>query len=152
MGEKAEQKIYQVSTLQALSMGYSHSVITADEFIKHGDIGLGTFEAVDGEMIILDGKCYRAEEDGNVVLAESGSGVPFAVTSFFRDNEKYILRDVESIEKLKCLLDLKIEEDFGLNSMHIVRIDGVFPKICARSESAYQSQHVPLKEILQKIK
>ena len=46
--------------------------------------------------------------------------------------------------------NLKIEQDFGLNSMHIVRIDGTFAKICARSESAHRSHHVSLKEILQK--
>ena len=34
--------------------------------------------------------------------------------------------------------------------MHIVRIDGTFAKVCARSESPHRSHHVTLKEILQK--
>ena len=42
-----------------------------------------------------------------------------------------------------------IEEDFGLNSMHMVRIEGEFNKVYARSESAYESQHIELKAILQ---
>lgn len=54
------EKYYQVSTLQALALGYSKSVITVGELLKHGNLGLGTFEDVDGEMIVLDGKCYRA--------------------------------------------------------------------------------------------
>ena len=54
-------KYYQVSTLQALALGFSKSVITVKELIRHGDMGLGTFEDVDGEMIVLDGKCYRAK-------------------------------------------------------------------------------------------
>ena len=55
-------KYYQVSTLQALALGFSKSVITVGELLRHGDTGIGTFEDVDGEMIILDGKCYRAQK------------------------------------------------------------------------------------------
>ena len=54
-------KMYQVSTLQALALGYSRSVVTVGELLRHGDTGLGTFEDVDGEMIVIDGNCYRAK-------------------------------------------------------------------------------------------
>ena len=145
-----EQIMYQVSTLQALAMGYTRGVVSVDDFLQHGDIGLGTFEGVDGEMILLDGECYRALEDGTAVLAGGDMSVPFAVTTFLRQGKSFSAREVEDIEALKRLLDLKIEEDFGLNSMHVIRIDGVFSQIFARSASAYYSQHVTLKEILQK--
>ena len=150
MGNEKENRIYQVSTLQALAMGYTHSVITVEEFLKHGDIGLGTFEDVNGEMIILDGRCYRAEENGDIIEAEAKMGVPFAVTSFLQKDRQVSLKEIDSIDSLKRELDLIIEEDFGLNSIHIVRINGFFEKISARSESPYKSQHVSLKEILQK--
>jgi acetolactate decarboxylase len=143
-------KIYQVSTLQALAMGYSRSVVSVGDFLKHGDIGLGTFENVDGEMILLGGKCYRALEDGAVTEAEPDMGVPFAVTTFLQDGPSFSAEDVGDMESLKQMLDNKIEEGFGLNSMHIVKIDGEFSKIYARSEAPYRSQHVTLKEILQK--
>ena len=145
-----EQSMYQVSTLQALAMGYSRAVVSVGDFLKHGDIGLGTFEDVDGEMILLDGNCYRAQEDGSVLKAEPGMGVPFAVTTFLHKGMEFAVERIEDMDALKQVLDLKIEEDFGLNSMHVVRIDGRFSKICARSESAYHSQHVSLREILQK--
>ena len=145
-----EQSMYQVSTLQALAMGYSRAVVSVGDFLKHGDIGLGTFEDVDGEMILLDGNCYRAQEDGSVLKAEPGMGVPFAVTTFLHKGREFAVERIEDMDALKQVLDLKIEEDFGLNSMHVVRIDGRFSKICARSESAYHSQHVSLREILQK--
>ena len=56
-----EGKIFQVSTLQALSLGYTRAVITVGQLCGHGNIGLGTFEDVDGEMILLDGMCFRAQ-------------------------------------------------------------------------------------------
>ena len=140
--------MYQVSTLQALALGYSRAVINVAELMRRGDIGLGTFEDVNGEMIVVDGHCYRADENGNVCEADETTGVPFSSVTFFKENKQCELETVDSIDRLKQLLDLRIEEDFGLNSMHIVRIDGSFKKICARSESGYRAHHVTLKESL----
>ena len=61
-------KMYQVSTLQALMLGYSRAVISVSELLNHGNIGLGTFKDVDGEMIVLDGSCYRAMENWRSVF------------------------------------------------------------------------------------
>ena len=141
-------KYYQVSTLQALTLGFSKSVITVKELLQHGDLGLGTFEDVDGEMIVLDGKCYRAQNDGIVMLAENERGVPFASVCRFKPQRMEKLGQMESIEKLKEWLTLRIEEDFGLNSMYAVRIDGDFPKVDARSESGTKAHHVTLKDAL----
>ena len=110
-------KMYQVSTLQALMLGYSRAVIPVSELLNHGNIGLGTFKDVDGEMIVLDGSCYRA---------------------------------MENIEELKMALNNIIDSHFGLNSMHMARIDGEFDIVDARSESGYESVHVDLKTILGK--
>ena len=141
-------KIYQISTLQALALGYTRPVVTVKELLEHGDIGLGTFEDVNGEMIVVDGQCFRATEDGTVWEAEPDIGVPFASVAKADFSPGFEAEDIPDIDKLKELLTLKIEEDFGLNSMHIVRIDGAFNRVCARSESAYRSQHVDLKDIL----
>lgn len=141
-------KIYQISTLQALALGYSRAVVTVEELLKHGNIGLGTFEDVNGEMIVVDGGCYRATEDGTVWEADPDMGVPFASVAKAGSSPGFEIEDIPHIGKLKEVLTLKIEEDFGLNSMHIARIDGEFPRICARSESAYRSHHVDLKDIL----
>ena len=57
-----ENIMYQVSTLQALILGYSRTVINVGELIQKGDTGLGTFEDVNGEMIVMDGQCYRSDK------------------------------------------------------------------------------------------
>ena len=144
----ASQSLYQISTLQALAMGYSRRVITVEELLEHGDTGLGTFEDLNGEMILADGKCFRAEADGRIVEADAGLGIPFAAVTYLQNSRRVSVNPVLSLEELRIFLDLRIEEEFGLNSMHVVRIDGVFEKICARSELPFKSQHVRLKEIL----
>ena len=141
-------KFFQVSTLQALALGFSKSVIPVEELLKHGDTGLGTFEDVDGEMIVLDGKCYRARNDGSVLVAEDERGVPFASVCPFQSQRLEKIGKVDTIEQLKEWLTLWIEEDFALNSMHVVRIDGEFSKVDARSESGTKAHHVTLKDAL----
>lgn len=145
-----EVKIFQVSTLQALMLGYSRPVIKVSELLSHGNTGLGTFEDVDGEMIVLDGICYRATENGSVVIAEEDKGVPFSAVCNMKGARNFELGSFDSIDDLKNKLNLIIEEGFGLNSMHMVRIDGDFELIDARSESALRSIHVSLKDILGK--
>ena len=141
-------KMFQISTLQALSMGYTRSVTTVGELLEHGDTGLGTFEDVNGEMIVADGKCYRAAKDGFVEEAPPDEGVPFASVARFSSGKTFELDSITDIESLKDQLDLAIEEWFGLNSIHIVRIDGEFTRVSARSELAFRSQHISLKRIL----
>ena len=143
-----ENIMYQVSTLQALALGYSRSVMTVEELIKHGDTGLGTFEDVNGEMIFIDGKCFRATNDGSVTPAELSRGVPFASVSSIKNAFNFKVQDIKNISALKDTLNLKIEEDFGLNSMHLCRIDGDFDCVQARSETGRHSHHVSLKEVL----
>ena len=148
MLEKNTGKYYQVSTLQALALGFSKSVTTVGELLEHGDLGLGTFEDVDGEMIVLDGKCHRADDSGNVFFAEDEKGVPFAAVTKFLPQRTEKLEKMENIDALKTWLTLRIEEDFGLNSMYAVRIDGEFSKVDARSESGTKAHHVTLKDAL----
>lgn len=145
-----QNRMYQVSTLQALALGYSRAVMSAGELIQEGDTGLGTFEDVNGEMIVMGGHCYRADQDGSVTEVAPETGVPFAVVTKLYGEQRFPLREVPDIASVRLELTKKIEEDFGLNSMHVVRIDGEFTKVDARSEAPYRSHHVTLKEVLGK--
>lgn len=140
--------MYQVSTLQALALGYARPVVKVSELLAHGDTGLGTFEDVNGEMIAIDGHCWQAGPDGSVREASSEAGIPFAAVAGLEGRRRFTLTDIADIASLKAELDRRIEEDFGLNSMHIVRIDGRLEKVWARSESPFHAQHVTLKTML----
>jgi len=147
-GNRMENKIFQVSTLQAFVLGYSRAVINVAELLREGDTGLGTFEDVNGEMIVLDGHCYRADQNGCVTEVAAGTGVPFATVASFHGEQRFELNQMPDIASIRRELDRKIEERFGLNSMHVVRIDGEFEKVDARSEAPYRSHHVTLKQVL----
>ena len=141
-------KIYQVSTLQALLMGYNKSVISIEELLRNGNIGLGTFENLDGEMIVLDGHCYRAMQSGEIMEPTPDTGVPFSAVAFMQGERTFPLSGIGSISDLREELTVKVEEGFGLNSIHIARIDGLFQRVDARSAAPYQAPHVPLKDVM----
>lgn len=145
-----QNKMYQVATLQALALGYSRAVISTGELLLEGDTGLGTFENVNGEMIVMDGHCYRADQEGNVTEVSPETGVPFAAVARLNGEQTFKLGKMPDITSVRTELTKKIEERFGLNSMHVVRIDGLFEKVDARSEAPYRSHHVTLKEVLGK--
>ena len=145
-----QNKMYQVSTLQALALGYSRAVISVGELLQEGNTGLGTFEDVNGEMIVMGGQCYRADQSGRVSEVDPGTGVPFAAVAKLYGQQQFSLENMPDIEAIRTELTRKIEEEFGLNSMHIVQIDGEFEMVDARSEAPYRSHHVTLKEVLGK--
>ena len=77
-----KNKLFQVSTLQALAMGYSRGVIPVGELLAHGDTGLGTYEDVNGEMILVDGHPYRADDTGCISEMDESVGVPFCAVTW----------------------------------------------------------------------
>ncbi len=153
MGNK---KMFQVSTLQTLMLGYSRAVISVEELLTHGDTGLGTFANVDGEMILLDGICYRAMQNGDIKEAESERGVPFSVVSSMTEDisaSENVSADfglIDSMDRLKTVLNNKIIDLSGRNSMCMARIEGEFERVFARSVSACENDHTDLNMILKK--
>ena len=141
-------KMFQVSTLHALVAGYTRGVITVKELESQGDVGLGTFAGVDGEMILLDGTCYRARHDGTVVRPAPDTGVPFASVASVKDGTAFQMGETRGIEALKHELTCKIDDAYALNSMHVAVVNGTFDSVSARSESAYHADHVTLKDML----
>ena len=57
-------EIFQNSTINALLEGVYDGSMTYGELRQHGDFGLGTFNALDGEMIAFDGDFYQIKADG----------------------------------------------------------------------------------------
>ena len=80
--ESDRETIYQVALRQSLTQGYYDGIIKVSELKQHRDTGIGTFEGVNGEMIVLDGKVYQALGDGSVKEADDNETVPFSNVTF----------------------------------------------------------------------
>src|SRR5580700_898868 len=75
--------LFQVSTSAALVEGLYQGSVRVSRLLRHGDFGVGTFVDLDGEMVVLDGVCYRISSKGLVTTVEGGCLVPYAVVTRF---------------------------------------------------------------------
>ena len=126
----AHESMYQVSTSGAIVEGLYQGCVTVADLRMHGDVGLGTFEELDGEMIVIDGRCYQARSDGSVVEADDNALSPYAtVVNFAPDREADFL-DVSSVADLESRLDADRRSD---NSMVSFRITGHFASVNVRT-------------------
>lgn len=141
-------KMYQVSTLQALTQGDFYGNATVGELLQKGDTGLGTFEAVDGEMIIVDGKCYRAKADGTVELAQATDTTPFASVTFLNKSIVFNINEEQSMADVLEHLDVRVQ-DAGENNIYACRIDASFSEVYARSEMKQQEPYKTFAKVLE---
>ncbi len=62
--EHLHHTLFQTSTVDALLEGKYEGDVSFAELGDRGDFGLGTFDALDGEMICLDGTFFQVKADG----------------------------------------------------------------------------------------
>ena len=80
----AHSTLYQVSTSSALVEGVYEGAVTVKTLREHGDHGLGTFDHLDGEMIVIDGHFFQVRSDEIPVReCEDDALTPFAVITHF---------------------------------------------------------------------
>ena len=126
-------RLYQISTSNALVEGVYSGSVSSRYLLRHGDFGLGTFENLDGEMVIADGAIYQVHSDGTVLRREDDFKVPFAVITRFQEQELFETGTITSLHDLEKACDAHRE---SANLFYALRVDGVFERLRARAVSA----------------
>lgn len=141
--------LYQVSLLNALLLGEYDGFVSVGTLKTFGDTGIGTFHALDGELILLDGTVYQAKVDGSVNQVKDEVLVPFAMATYFEaDVADLQSGPIGSIEELKALLDQSImEKTKDLNCLYVAKVQGTFSSITVRSVPAQQKPYQRLSVI-----
>ena len=143
----AGDTLYQVALLQSLVQGYYDGIITVGELKQHGDTGIGTFEGVNGEMIVLDGVVYQAISDGSIAIPADEETVPFSNVTFFDVDETLALSGIADMAALQEAMNGVVSE-LGANCFYMVKIDGTFESIKVRSEYKQEKPYRMLDEAL----
>ena len=125
--------LYQVALLQSLVQGYYDGIVTVGELKQHGDTGIGTFEGVNGEMIVLDGIVYQAVADGSIAIPSDEETVPFSNVTFFDTDETLTLSGIADMAALQDTMSSVVNR-LGANCFYLVKIEGTFDSIMVRSE------------------
>ncbi len=139
-----ENQLYQCAPVNALVEGIYEQKIPFTEVKKHGDFGLGTFDNLDGEMVMLDGRIYQITSDGEVTQVDDDEALtPFACVTFYKP-----LSHDETSQELAypAFLDWLHKLLPSPNIFYAIRIEGVFSHVKVRSVPK-QECYRPLVEV-----
>jgi acetolactate decarboxylase len=126
----AHHTLYQVSTATALVEGIYQGAVRVGTLRKHGDLGLGTFENLDGEMVIVDGHFFQVRSDGSVRECSDDVLSPFAVITRFAPEAAVTVAQCPDMSHLVSRFDALRPSD---NFFFALRVDGHFDYVHTRA-------------------
>ncbi|MEA2262839.1 MAG: acetolactate decarboxylase, partial [Acidobacteriaceae bacterium] len=128
-----QHTLFQISTSGALVQGVYERAVSSRFLLNYGDFGLGTFENLDGEMVVLDGTIFWVRSDGRVVKIVDDVGTPFAVVTHFTADQNYTIENASTFEEITEICDQYRDSE---NLFYAIRIDGSFAHIHTRAMAA----------------
>ena len=141
-----EHELFQTSTVRALLGGAFDGDVTLAEVMEHGDLGLGTLNGLDGELIVLDGEAWKATVEGVLVRPDLASKTPYAVVVPFSPGPPVHLRGPFQATELARHLQ---HGAAAAGRPTAIRIDGRFERIHVRSVPKQQPPYPPLAEAIE---
>jgi len=135
-----ESEIFQTSTMGALLDGVYEGDVSIRELLRHGDFGLGTFNSLDGEMLVLDGVCYHLRADGSATVADPDEQTPFAAVTWFHPDQSLQVSEPCDRVGLRAFID---EALASTNLMIAVRVTGDFSMIRTRTVTKQRRPYRP---------
>ena len=128
--DNSRDRLYQVSTSSALVEGVCEGALDVGTLLKYGDLGLGTFEHLDGEMVVVDGRVFQVRSDGSVREVADDVLTPFATVAQFRPDAAIMLKRCSGFANLTEAFDkLRPTE----NTFFSLRVDGYFDYVRTRA-------------------
>lgn len=144
--QRSHHTLFQTSTIDALLEGKYDGDVSFAELEERGDLGLGTLDALDGEMIALEGSFYQVRADGRAYEIDKQTKTPFAVVTFFEPNLSRTLASPMDYEAFVAYLDRLVS---GETSCYAVRVDGRFDYVKTRSVPRQRKPYPPLAEVVE---
>ncbi len=140
-----DDALVQFSLVAALAARDYVGTTPLRKVLSSGDFGIGTFDRLDGEMIVLDGEMFQALADGTVRAADLQGTTPFAAVTFFKEDGRVDHIDAATLTDLEEQLDRQIPHR---NAPHAIRVDCECSELTVRSVPAQSPPFQPLVEIV----
>jgi len=122
--------IYQTASIAALLEGFFDGEATFADVLRHGDFGLGTFNALDGEMIAIGGRVYRVDHDGRVNRVPLHEKTPFSIVTFFDVDHTLVVTHPIDYAEFQKRIDARLP---SRNEPYAIRVEGEFDFVRTRS-------------------
>ncbi|MEI7692738.1 MAG: acetolactate decarboxylase, partial [Actinomycetes bacterium] len=141
----ADHAVVQVSTIAALLDRKYDGDATIGELLAAGDLGVGTLNGLDGELIIVDGEAWQAPAEGPVRRVRDDELTPFAVVTRFITDEIVEIESPLEHAELIALMEQHAPPKSGCDA---VRVDGIFPALHLRTVDAQTKPYPSFEQII----
>lgn len=141
--ETENSKLFQVSVIDALLQGVYDGNFSIEELKNYGRYGIGTFNGLDGEMVVFNDTVFQVKSSGEVFTPDLSTLTPFAAVANMNSDTLFHLENI-TFSNLK--------EDLGRyfpteNLFYIIKLHGEFSYMKTRSVPKQEKPYPALVEI-----
>jgi len=136
--EKKELELQSSKTVQNQDLFYHYSIwyafvnkvfegdLTVKELKTKGDIGLGSYSKLDGELVMLDGISYQITEDGKVSVPKDDAKIVYVNATYFEKDLEFNVSEKVNYDALREQINEKLPSK---NMFYGFKIHGNFKSI-----------------------
>lgn len=140
-----DSHLVQVGTYGYLTQPDFTGIMSIEDVVRGQTMGLGTFENLDGELIMLGGVVYQVRPDGTPRVADLSTRTPFLQAIRFRPQRSVPVPPGTACADLPRLITQAAEKENGLIA---VRARGTFSDLTTRSVSTDTPPFQPLSQTI----
>jgi acetolactate decarboxylase len=137
--------VTQFSTMDVLLAGGYDGHMACRAMARNGDLGIGTFDQLDGEMVLLDGRLYQVRSDGKVYMPPPDTTTPFASVVNFRPTQVRSVPAGLNFREFQTWMDAQLP---GTNVVCAFRLTGRFQYVKTRSVPAQSKPYPPMVDVV----
>lgn len=135
--------IFQTAPIDALMAGVYDGDYPVGELKRQGDIGIGTLNALDGELACVDGRMFQVRADGAVCPVPDSARTPFTMITWLDRDMTLKAVSATNLDAFCRSLDLSLP---SANLFFVIRADGEFEAVKTRSVPKQAKPYRPLIE------
>jgi acetolactate decarboxylase len=135
--------LVQVSVIDALLQGFYDGFYSLDDLKQHGNFGIGTFDGLDGELVLFNDTVFQVPASGVVSIPNDDALTPFAAVTFFEADTTFRLNEV-SFDSIRNGFDSFFPTP---NIFYVIRMKGEFSTMRTRSVPKQSKPYPGLAEV-----
>lgn len=136
-------EVFQTGLMAQALDGIYDGDMRIGELLSHGGHGVGTFNGLDGELVVLDGNAYHMRDDSDVQKADLSAHTPYAVITNFVPT---IVRDLPPSLPRHAASQVLDELTISKNYMYALKIVGTFAWVRTRTVQKQTRPYRPMVE------
>jgi acetolactate decarboxylase len=139
--------VHQIGTYDYLASPNYAGLAPINSASKGTTLGLGTFNNLDGEFVMVAGTMYRIGTDGTPVVIDGSQSTPWSETVKFAPTASGPVPPGTTCANLATAVNALIG---SANGMVAVRVRGTFSDLTFRSVPAQTAPYLPLSQVVAK--